>query len=147
MAPSEFFVVLRQITGITGGFAPPTPSAVYTLTASSDNPSIVLIQSQTREDGTPSLSEPLAPKEVQKSSAQSKIDELEAILKQLPVEQPTGSQDIYGLDTSIFFGSNDLQWRNGGPQGCGGGYSEVQATDEQKELFKKAIGIVETLVA
>ncbi|EJU06293.1 hypothetical protein DACRYDRAFT_19518 [Dacryopinax primogenitus] len=144
MAPSEFFVVLQK--GITGGFAPPTPSAVYTLTASSDNPAVVLVQAQTREEGTPSLSDPLAPKEVAVSAAEGKINELESILKQLPVEVPTGSQDIYGLDTSIFFGSGDLEWRNGGPQGCGGGVSEVQATDEQKEKFKRAVEIVESLV-
>ncbi|KZO98065.1 hypothetical protein CALVIDRAFT_562456 [Calocera viscosa TUFC12733] len=145
MAPSEFFVVLQK--GIAGGFAPPTPSAVYTLTASPENPTVVLAQSQTREDGSPYLSEAAAPKAVEKSSAQSKLDELYSILKELPTEQPIGSEDIYGLDTSIFFGSSDLEWRNGGPQGCGGGQSEVQASSQQKALFKRAVDIVESLAS
>ena len=39
--------------------------------------------------------------------------DIEAALKGLPVESPPGSEDIYGLDTSIAFLSNDLQWMNG----------------------------------
>jgi len=104
------------------------------------------VQAQTREDGTPELSAPLAPKEVEKSSAESKIDELVSILKSLPTESPPGSQDIYGLDTSIAFLSDGLEWWNGGPQGCGGGESQVQATEEEKEKFKRAVEIVESLV-
>jgi len=51
------------------------------------------------------------------------------------------------LNTSIFFGSDELQWGNGGPQGCGGGRSEVQPTAEQKEKFKRAVEIVKQLTA
>lgn len=68
-------------------------------------------------------------------------------MKTLPVESPTGSEDIYGLDTSIFWGSDDLVWINGGPQGCGGGLSDTQATDEEKAKFKRAVDIVHELVA
>ena len=74
------------------------------------------------------------------------MTELESILKDLPTESPPGSQDIYGVDTSIAFQSGDFMWFNGGPAGCGGGESSVQATNEEKEKFKRAVAIVEQLV-
>lgn len=37
-------------------------------------------------------------------------------------------------------------WMNGGPQGCGGGSSEVQATDEEKSKFRRAVEIVNELI-
>ncbi|TFY54976.1 hypothetical protein EVJ58_g8542 [Rhodofomes roseus] len=68
------------------------------------------------------------------------------ILKSIPTEQPPGSEDIYGLDTSIAFGSDDLMWMNGGPAGCGTGRSTVQATEEDKAKFKRAVKIVQELL-
>lgn len=73
------------------------------------------------------------------------MDELHGILKEIPTEQPPGSEDIYGLDTSIAWQSDDLEWYNGGPQGCGGGQSFVQATAEDKAKFKRAVEIVNEL--
>lgn len=67
-------------------------------------------------------------------------------MRSIPTEQPPGSEDIYGLDTSIMWGSDDLEWMNGGPQGCGGGSSFVQATEEEKAKFKRAVEIVKELV-
>jgi hypothetical protein len=74
------------------------------------------------------------------------VQELHGILKQIPTESPPGSQDIYGLDTGIFWGSSDLQWANGGPQGCGGGTSATQPTEDDKAKFKRAVAIVQELV-
>lgn len=74
------------------------------------------------------------------------VDELHGILKTLPTEKPPGIQDIYGLDVGIQWGSDDLEWANVGPTGCGGGYSEVQATDEQRVKFKRAVEILDKLV-
>lgn len=67
-------------------------------------------------------------------------------MKELPTEQPPGSEDIYGLNTGIVWGSSNLEWANGGPQGCGGGKSTVQVTEEQKAKFKRAVEIVKQLV-
>lgn len=132
------------------------------MTRSSDNPSIILVSSSSRKDGTPDLA-PHPPKELNADAQSSLVDQLHDILKvrtlpmyhrspadgarfqSIPVEQPPGSQDIYGLDTSIAFLSADLEWYNGGREGCGGGPSFVQATPEQKEKFKKAVAIVEQL--
>ncbi|KAJ6496386.1 hypothetical protein C8R45DRAFT_985802 [Mycena sanguinolenta] len=74
------------------------------------------------------------------------VEELHAILKTLPLEDPRGSEDIYGLDTSIMWGSEDLEWCNGGPAGCSGGKSMVQASQEEKDKFKRAVEIVGVLV-
>jgi len=79
-------------------------------------------------------------------TAEALIDELHGILKELPMESPPGSEDIYGLDTSIAWGSDDLQWMNGAPVGCGGGTSTIQPTEEQKAKFKRAVEIVHKLV-
>ena len=135
--------ILSVPGGITGGFAPPTPEAIHTLTRPL-NKDTLNITSAVRETGTPGLESGL-PKSIPHPEALA--DELHTILKELPTEQPPGSQDIYGMDISIAWGSDDLMWCNGGPQGCGGGESAVQATAEQKTKFKRAVEIVEQLVA
>ncbi|QRW13115.1 hypothetical protein RhiLY_12114 [Ceratobasidium sp. AG-Ba] len=142
MAPQEFYVRLQH--GITGGFAPPTPNAIHMLSRSSDLPSKLFVQSQVRPSGESSLA-PFGEKELSVDEHDHLVTELHSILKELPTEQPPGSEDIYGMDTSIMWGSEDLEWKNGGPQGCGGGQSEVQPTDEQKAKFKRAVDIVTEL--
>ncbi|KAG8999015.1 hypothetical protein FRB94_006483 [Tulasnella sp. JGI-2019a] len=142
-APAQFIIRLQH--GIQGGFAPPTPNEIHMLTRSSDSPTTILIQSEVRKPGEPSLSG-LAPKSLALGDKEAQIAELHNILKRLPTEQPPGSQDIYGLDTQIVWGSDDLEWMNGSPAGCGGGVSEVQPTEEEKALFKKAVEIVKGLV-
>ena len=132
--------------GITGGFAPPTPSAVHTVTFA---PTINALQitSAVRPDGTPHLQDALPKQLAVDESITTLVNELEGILKSIPTEQPPGSEDIYGLDTSIAYGSANVEWMNGGPRGCGGGESFVKATDEDKVKFKRAVEIVTELVA
>ncbi|TFK20988.1 hypothetical protein FA15DRAFT_682267 [Coprinopsis marcescibilis] len=145
-APTEFFLQLQK--GIVGGFAPPTIDAVYSLTRSGDSPNHLVVNAAVRPPGTPHVEQSAAPKNLDATNAHttSLVDELYSILKELPLEVPTGSEDIYGLDTSIRFGSASLEWANGGPQSCGGGESKVKATPEQKEKFKRAVAIVHELV-
>ncbi|KAJ7436830.1 hypothetical protein FB451DRAFT_1306702 [Mycena latifolia] len=143
MAPAEYYFRLQR--GITGGFAPPTPSAIYTLTRAAGAPSLA-ITAAVRPSGTPALQD-AAPKALAPDdSTTALVDELHGILKTIPMESPPGSEDIYGLDTSIMWGSDDLEWCNGGPQGCGGGTSMVQASEDDKKKFKRAVEIVEELV-
>jgi hypothetical protein len=161
MAPSEYSLRLQKgellvqcsgiaflislFLGITGGFAPPTPNAIYTVTRPKDH-STLNITCAERPTGTPSLQD-LAPKSrPHDADAEKLVEELHGILKQLPTEVPMGSEDIYGMDTSIAWGSDDLMWCNGGPAGCGGGKSSVQPTQEQKKSFRRAVEIVEELV-
>jgi len=142
MPPAEFYVRLQH--GITGGFAPASPSAVYVLSRAKDSPADLVVTSATRPDGQASLGQAV-PKKLAVDSHAALIDELHSILKGLPTESPPGSEDIYGLDTSIAWGSDDLEWCNGGPAGCGGGNSETKASDEDKKKFKRAVEIVNEL--
>ncbi|RUS18468.1 hypothetical protein BC937DRAFT_88738 [Endogone sp. FLAS-F59071] len=43
------------------------------------------------------------------------VSSLENELRNLPTEQPKGSEDIYGLSKSISFRSGDFHWENGKP--------------------------------
>ncbi|KAF8714577.1 hypothetical protein RHS03_00100, partial [Rhizoctonia solani] len=154
MPPQQFLVRLQHgitvypFVALAGGFAPPTPNAIHQLTRSTDTPNSLFIESMVRPDGTPSL-QPRPPKDLpihdSSHGSYSLVDELHAILKQIPTEKPPGIEDIYGLDTSIMWASDDLEWFNGGPQGCGHGTSEVQPTEEEKAKFKRAIEIVTQL--
>ncbi|KAF7364368.1 hypothetical protein MSAN_01097300 [Mycena sanguinolenta] len=118
---------------------PPPPS---TLTPSSNSIAVTLAK---REEGTPNLS-PALPKFLPTASSEALVEELHGILKTLPLKELRGSEDISGLDISIMWGSEDLEWCNGGPEACGGGQSIMQATPEEKEKFKHAVEIVDELI-
>ncbi|KIK03737.1 hypothetical protein K443DRAFT_94570 [Laccaria amethystina LaAM-08-1] len=144
VAPGEYSFRLQK--GMSGGFAPPNPSAIVTMTKPS-NVSFLNIAAATREPDAPSLQD-LAPKSIDTSKQHTTelINELHDILHSIPTESPPASEDIYGLDTSIAWGSDDLQWMNLGPQGCVRGESSVQPTPEQKIKFKRAVDIVHELL-
>jgi hypothetical protein len=75
------------------------------------------------------------------------VDELVKELQDILRSIPTGDGgDIYGMDTGIMWGSDDLVWNNTGSGGCGEG-SDVQATEEHKVKFKRALEIADVLVA
>ncbi|KAJ3179052.1 hypothetical protein HDU85_005007 [Gaertneriomyces sp. JEL0708] len=144
MPPSSFSLRLQK--GITGGFAPPTPNQVITVHRS-DGANEMEISHHKRESGTPhlqSLGTKSAP--VNEGHKAALIAELESLLKDLPQEDPRGSEDIYGLDTGIFWQSADFQWANAAPEGCDRGHSEVQPSEEQVAKFRRAVDIVQQLV-
>ncbi|KAI0656694.1 hypothetical protein C8Q70DRAFT_920902 [Cubamyces menziesii] len=145
MSIPEFSLRLQH--GITGGFAPPTPEAIVTITGIPTQ-NLLNITSAVRPKGTPSLQDAV-PKSISAADAHTAalVNELKGILKSIPTESPPGSEDIYGMDTSIAFGCDDFMWQNGGPQGCGTGESSVKATDEDKAKFKRAVEIVKELQA
>ncbi|KAH7101756.1 hypothetical protein BKA62DRAFT_829843 [Auriculariales sp. MPI-PUGE-AT-0066] len=142
MAPSEYYIRLQR--GITGGFIAPRPSQVVQISHSSSAPTIVNIAVENREGGSLTAA---APKQLEASKANTLVEELADLLKDLPVEQPRGTADIYGFNIGITFGSDQFEWANGSGTGCGPGKSETQATDEDKAKFKRAIEIVEELTA
>jgi hypothetical protein len=41
------------------------------------------------------------------------MGDLHSQLKQLPLENPIGSDDIYGRDISLGFFTDEFQWQNG----------------------------------
>ena len=137
--------------GISGGFAPPNPTSVQQITSSlSGGAPSVLLQTTTRGPGQRRLPDEPTAESTLPSSTITKVDklvaELESILKKLPTELPPGSKDIYGMDIGLTFGNENVEWMNGGPQGCGGGFSEVEVTEAEREEFKRAVAIVEELV-
>ena len=130
----------RLSPGITGGFAPPKPTAFKSVTYSAETNFLQISSSS-------SPSSDLTPITAQKDDSVDKlVEELQSILRELPTEDPPGSEDIYGLNTSIMWGSDGFEWANMCPQGCGGS-SIKQATDEQKAKFKRALEIADKLVA
>lgn len=151
-----------KLVGIAGGFAPPNPTSVQQITSSLNDggTSSILLQTTTRDPDQRRLpDEPTAQstfkhdavvdnatKEKVGDRVSKLVGELEAILRKLPMESPPGSKDIYGMDIGLTFGSDNVEWMNGGPQGCGGGVSDVEATDAEREEFKKALAIVDELV-
>jgi hypothetical protein len=105
----------------------------------------VTISSWVREYGQP-ISENSTEKTISLTQINELVNELETILREIPVEDPPGSEDIYGLDIGLVWGSDDLEWSNNAPEGCGGGVSEVQPTDVQRRKFKRAVEIIEEIV-
>ncbi|KAF7343135.1 hypothetical protein MVEN_01744000 [Mycena venus] len=81
-----------------------------------------------RESGTPSLQEAASKSLEEDDTTSALVDELYGILKTISMEDPKGSEVIYGLNTNII------------------GTSMVQPTDEDKAKFKRAVEIVEELV-
>ncbi|KAI7864684.1 hypothetical protein BDF14DRAFT_1884113 [Spinellus fusiger] len=132
----EFQLILRQ--GITGGFVGPVTKQVVQVKGDASGASILHanLKSDSKTDYVTQTGV-LSSTVIQEAMLQIKSQ-----LKSLPVEEPVGSQDIYGLDTSIGFFSDDFQWQNGGPEGCGQDESSVQATPAQKEIFKALVALV-----
>ncbi|CAG7850506.1 SubName: Full=Uncharacterized protein {ECO:0000313/EMBL:CCA74295.1} [Serendipita indica DSM 11827] len=144
----QFYVQLTH--GIQGGIMPPNPTSIQTLTSAPENgqPSLLFKQTKRSHDQPKLPDEPT----IQSTAAVSKISqidgliaELEGILKKLPTENPPGGKDIYGLDIGLMYGSDNVEWMNAAPSGCGGGFSEVEPTPEQIEQFKRAVAIVEEI--
>jgi hypothetical protein len=133
-------------TGITGGFAPPTPSAILIVTGT-PNKSDLQVTASYRPDGEPTLQDAL-PKSLAKTEpgVDEMIAELYTILKSIPTGGSSQNSDYYRLDTSIAFMSDDLMWQNGAPQGCSG-WGEEKASQVETAKFQRAIQIVENLVA
>lgn len=133
--------------GITGGFAPPIPDAIYTFAYTPSMPAIAVTVAL-RPDGTPVIAS-ASPKSLTADSAStSLVDQLYDLLHEIPARAPSGADDdIYGLDTGIAWNSNDgFEWSNSAPEGCVQSFPPVRAPEDQKSKFKQAVGIVEELV-
>ncbi|KAI8086080.1 uncharacterized protein BX664DRAFT_334866 [Halteromyces radiatus] len=129
-----FQIILRE--GITGGFVGPTIKQMVEIRGDDTGASIVHanLKPATKTDYTTQTGQ-LAAEDIKNLTMS-----LKETLGQLPVEEPIGSEDIYGFDTSIAFFSDDgFQWQNGGPEGCGHQPSSIQASPEQKQAFQALI--------
>ncbi|THH08525.1 hypothetical protein EW146_g8958 [Bondarzewia mesenterica] len=142
---------LTSPAGITGGFAPPRPSAMYdfTLVPTGESQSqTLLLASSVREDGTPSLQ--AAPRKAiaLEGTGGALVAELEGILRRLPPAPPPANVDMYGRDVGIEWRGAGLSWRNSAPQGCARGPDDGVgvAGMEDREAFGRAVEIVDELV-
>jgi len=145
MSPGPF--ALRIQYGIIGGFVPPNPSAVHSLTLESTYTPHILLLSQFPSNPAAQQAE-LKPKNIPISDdTTSLIKELEGILLELPTEE-VPSADIYGRNIGIFWqGSDGFMWANSAPEGCGESDSgTVVVTKDNKDAFNRAVEITETLV-
>ncbi|SCO78779.1 uncharacterized protein FRV6_02992 [Fusarium oxysporum] len=133
MAPSGYHIRLQK--GITGGFAPPTPSLIIWIGTGDDDSLQLYITRQFGDEET---------KTVAAADNDALIDELHGILKEIPMASPPGSEDIYGLDTGIAWVSEDLQWTNG-VNISGQGESSVQPSSEEKKMFERAVDIIQEI--
>lgn len=135
--PTREFTTDQSPSGIAGGFVPADPTVVKSVSYAAETNTLQIVSS---------LSDP-GPAIVDKHhTVDGLVEELHSILKTIPTEDPKGSEDIYGLNIGIAWGYGDFLWQNVGPAGCGG-TSIVQATEEDKKKFKRALEIADELVA
>lgn len=138
-------------TGIVGGFAPPNTTSVATVTSAPDGGAPSVLIQTTKKDTHRRIAD--APTKEGKISASEvgEVDklvaEVEGLLRDLPTEGPAAQADLYGQDIGLMFMTDNVEWVNAAPEGCGGGVSDMAVTDEQKEKFKKAVALVEQLAA
>ncbi len=127
--------------GIVGGFAPAHVRSQVAITRSGDAYQVLVMTHPARN--------------AQKTFRVGKLTEkqiatlLNGLEKQglwkLPIELPSGCQDIYAKDTSLAVMSGKHFWRNGGPGGCVRGKSKVQPTGDDQKTFVELIGAVKKL--
>ena len=136
----------QPLPGIQGGFVPPKPSAIHEIKYAEDTG--VTIDTHVRPEGSRDLHGPTKKTvaDAHGSTVDALVEELEGILQVIP-QSDESSADIYGRDIGIFFGSDQVQWRNGAFEGCDAGPTEDGPSDAQKDKFKRAVEISEELVA
>ncbi len=132
------FETIALTEGIVGGFIPPHVRLKIIFLPGSDGVEIWIKSQPDRTaksrylKGTISIAE---------------FDDLKATIQDkqlwnLPVELPRGSQDIYQLDTGLDIRLQKRSWSNGGPEGCVHGKSEIQASDEQRKIFRQLVELI-----
>lgn len=125
---------------------PPKPSAIHEIKYAEDTG--VTIDTHVRPEGSRDLHGPTTKTvaDAHGSTVDTLVSELEDLLQAIP-QSDERSADIYGLDIGIFFGSDQVQWRNGAFEGCDAGTADDAPSEAQKDKFKRAVEISEELVA
>ena len=130
------------LTGIEGGFAPPTPHARYII-ARTDKSDVFTVITQLRAHGTPHLV-PTKTQELKVADHAESLAKLQDLLRDLPTQYP-GAEDLYGRNISIVHATDpfvDLH-RSGSAAGIG----IPPPTEEQRVRFDKAVETIEKLGA
>ncbi|KAH7882885.1 hypothetical protein F5I97DRAFT_1930507 [Phlebopus sp. FC_14] len=132
-----FTIIYQQ--GITGGFAPPTPTAIHALTRDAESPSFT-VTSKIRPLGTPTLQD-AGSKSLSVDNYATLLEELQGILSTVPPQYP-GVRDLYGLDTSIILDTQASVTATAVPYGSYAAANVELPTEEQKGKFKRAVDII-----
>ncbi|KIJ59850.1 hypothetical protein HYDPIDRAFT_170550 [Hydnomerulius pinastri MD-312] len=142
MSVAAFTITLQK--GITGGFAPPTPNALYRLVKEAESSTITVV-SQVRPLGTPSLQDAVI-KSISLDDHSAEIEELQGILTAIPPQYP-GAADLYGLDISIIYDTKEFVASGASQYGSAAGLGVAPPTEEEKAKFQRAIDIIKGLAA
>ena len=67
------------------------------------------------------------------------VEESLTVIQSLPMEEPSGCEDVYGIDTSIMIDSPNFKWQNRPNEGCAISESTVKPTAEQVKLFTSMV--------
>ena len=128
------------MTGIEGGFAPPTPKARYLITRAPKSGNFI-ISTNIRRDGTPDLV-PIVERNLKVADYVKSITRLQTILRDIPVQYP-GAEDLYGRNTSIVHITDSRKLADLHISGSEAGRGIARPTEEQKVLFDEAVTIIE----
>jgi len=127
--PDKASISLR--VGIVGGIVAPRVRHSIDIVAEKD---AVTVKMMKLKDGKPVVTTGT----MTRKEFDALLKEIDAAWK-LPVEDPRGCEDIYGLDTGVAVKSGERSWSNGAPGGCNHGTSKVQPTAAERETFKKIV--------
>lgn len=135
-APKNFVIVTEGIVG--GIVAPHVRRKILIYEQNGDYVVLVMTQSSRRAERTVKRGTL-----TKKAAAALFADFAKQGLWTLPVETPTGVEDVYGKDTSLTVRRGAKFWRNGGPGGCVRGRSKTRPSDKQRLKFLKLLGLVQ----
>ena len=130
---------VRLVRGVVGGIVP--ARVRFTAGLYEDRASCAVVVADFEEGGPAPLRGTVAPRSVLDTLLES-LDRVGAW--ELPVELPPGSEDLYGMNTSLWLSDSLRRWHNGAPSGCVHGRSEVRPTDAQRTAFA---AVVERILA
>lgn len=132
---------ITLVKGVTGGFVEASPELHILIDVGKDK---VSVQKSIKSDA-PAAADGFKTNSIELDASQVKslVDGWEAILKTLPIEEPKGCEDIYGLDYSLQFHSSDLKWANTPNEGCNSTPSTIVPSKEQKQRFQDIVNQIE----
>ncbi|KAI9569318.1 hypothetical protein HD554DRAFT_604452 [Boletus coccyginus] len=131
----NFKIVLQK--GIKGGFAPPTPNAIYVITRSAKS-DVFTLSTEIRAHGTPRLG-PAKTQELKVADHVKTLARLQDLLRDLPTQYP-GAEDLYGRDISIVHVTEPAGFVDLHRSGSAAGHGVLPPTEEQKAQFVEAGG-------
>jgi hypothetical protein len=128
---------IRLVEGVVGGFMPAVPRKQILIEVEGGQ---VHIEKHVKSDAANAVDGYVQSKStVSLQQVQATVDHCVSTLKSLPVENPSGSEDVYKQDVSIFVEADGFAWANVPNQGCAIQESNVKPTSEQIEHFKQII--------